>query len=173
VPFTWVFRLNPLNIKNGHFLHKARCCLPGSRQEPFVDFDPSIKYAPVAAHEVFRILASYTAAMNLEPEGADTFKCLLLWKVGHTQFRALTHKLFNETSRSWPYSPLAEIIYGALQSGLIWGSLQSDALPQWDFVISRINANLYFLARCTGFLIMATAVDDLTFTLKDPAMLPN
>ena len=49
VPFTWVFKLKPLEATRTNFLHKVRFCVRG-KQTPHVDFDPATTYAPVASH---------------------------------------------------------------------------------------------------------------------------
>ena len=71
VPFTWVFKLKPLDIDGKNFLHKARCAIRGDKQTAYVDFDPNNVYAPVVCHEAIRILFAYAAGYDLQMEGAD------------------------------------------------------------------------------------------------------
>lgn len=70
-PFTWVFRLKPLDIEGLEFLHKARCCIRGDKQQPHIDFDPHSTYTPVASHEAIRLLLAYAAGEQHIIEGAD------------------------------------------------------------------------------------------------------
>ena len=71
VPFTWVFKLKPLDIDGKNFLHKARCVIRGDKQTAYVDFDPNNVYAPLVCHEAIRILFAYAAPYDLQMEGAD------------------------------------------------------------------------------------------------------
>lgn len=61
VPYTWAFRIKPLDAKGTKFLKKSRCCLRGDKQKPFIDFNPEEVYAPVASHEALRALFAYAA----------------------------------------------------------------------------------------------------------------
>ena len=69
-PFTSVFKLKPLDIQFLEVFHKARCCIRGDRQTPYVDFDPSNIYAPVANHEAIRLYLALAAGENRIFEGA-------------------------------------------------------------------------------------------------------
>ncbi len=62
VPFTWVFKMKPLDAEGRKFMEKARCCSHGGRQQAYVDYDPNNIYAPVASHDSIRILLSIAAA---------------------------------------------------------------------------------------------------------------
>lgn len=81
VPFTWVFRLKPLDNDGRNFLHKARCVVRGDKQTAYVNFDPNNVYAPVACHEAIRILFAYAAAFDLQIEGADISNAYLYGKI--------------------------------------------------------------------------------------------
>ena len=81
VPFTWVFRLKPLDKDGKTFLHKARCVIRGDKQKAYIDYDPHNVYAPVACHEAIRILLAYSAAKNLLIEGADISNAYLYGKL--------------------------------------------------------------------------------------------
>ena len=51
IPFTWVFRLKPIDT-SGAVLHKARCCARGYIfKSAYLDFDPNALYTPVASHD--------------------------------------------------------------------------------------------------------------------------
>lgn len=74
--YNWNFRIKESPGEYVDILHKARCCLRGDRQRPYLDFDPYEVYAPVARHETIRLLLAKVAAQNLilDPgalEGAD------------------------------------------------------------------------------------------------------
>lgn len=71
VPFTWAFKLKPLDAVGNQFLEKARCFLRGDRQIAYEDFDPNSLYAPVASHDAIRFLIAVSAAENVALEGAD------------------------------------------------------------------------------------------------------
>ena len=77
LPFTWVFRLKPMDTDGKSFLHKARCCVPGDLQFPGLDFDPNSVYAPVASHESIRMLLSIAAENGLIVEGGDVCNAYL------------------------------------------------------------------------------------------------
>lgn len=77
IPYTWVFRLKPLDNSGCSFLHKARCCIRGDFQNPGIDFDPSNIYAPVASHEAIRTLLAIAAANGLIVEGGDVSNAYL------------------------------------------------------------------------------------------------
>ncbi len=62
IPYTWVFKQNPLDAEGKKFIEKARCCLRGDRQMIFVDYEPMDVYAPVASHDSIRMLISLSAA---------------------------------------------------------------------------------------------------------------
>lgn len=56
LPYTWVFRLKPLDNNGVHFLHKARCVVRRDLQDPRFDYDPDSLYASVASHDAIRDL---------------------------------------------------------------------------------------------------------------------
>jgi len=71
VPFIWDFRRKESPGDLLDVIYKARCCLRGDKQRPYVDYDPLNKYAPVARHESIRLLLAVSANFNLIIEGAD------------------------------------------------------------------------------------------------------
>ena len=71
VPFTWQFKLKPLDEIEKELSEKIRCCLSGDKQVEYVDFNPEILYTPVAFHIGIRMLLSVAAAENDNVEGGD------------------------------------------------------------------------------------------------------
>lgn len=79
--YTWVFRLNPLDVLRCYLLHETRCVVHGDYQDPHFDFDPNATYAPVAPHESMRLLHALAAQENLIVEGGDASNAYLYGKI--------------------------------------------------------------------------------------------
>ena len=69
VPYTWVFKVKPLDAEGNKFIEKALCCVRGDRQMAYVDYDPTNIYAPVASHDSIRMLLALAVSENLYLEG--------------------------------------------------------------------------------------------------------
>ena len=77
IPFTGVFRLKPIDIDSGLFLHKAGCVVPENVQDPGVNYDPNSLYAPASCHEAIRMHPGPAATNNfLAEEGDISNACL-------------------------------------------------------------------------------------------------
>jgi len=173
VPFTWVFKLKQIDGDGKRFLHKARCCLRGDKQTPFVDFNPDNTYAPVAAHETIRLLISYAASHNLILEGADISNAYLYGKM---DIPILMEQPTNSTQvqeRPGHLAILQMSLYGAKQAGELWGSLLNSTLMEWQFKPSNVDARLYFFRRGPSFVIMAIVVDDIAFASNSRELLED
>lgn len=69
LPFTWTFHLKPTTNSENNMLHKARCVVRVDYQNASLDYDESVKYAPVACQECISIALAIAAAENLVVEG--------------------------------------------------------------------------------------------------------
>ena len=119
VPFTWVFKLKPLDIDGKNFLHKARCVIRGDKQTAYVDFDPNNVYAPVVCHEAIRILFAYAAAYDLQMEGADISNAHLYGKLDIPIFMMQPKNSTGIPERPGMVRRLLRSLYGLRQAGEI------------------------------------------------------
>lgn len=162
VPYTWVFKLKPLNT-NGHMLHKARCVVRGDQQKAFVDYDPFDIYAPVAAHETLRLLLAFAASHNLGLEGADISNAYLY---GTLDIPIIMEQPTDSTGVLRKPSHVCELrgsMYGTKKAGKVWGSLLGNCLHSWNFKTSRYDPRLYLFRKGEAFILVAIVVDDFSF----------
>lgn len=72
ISITWAFRLKQIDSKGKEFLDKAKSCLRGDRQKPFIDFDPGNLCDLLGSHESIRMLISCTVGeRNTFLEGGE------------------------------------------------------------------------------------------------------
>lgn len=177
IPFTWVFRLKPLDNQNKSCLHRARCCARGDMQTPGVDFDPDGLYAPVASHDSIRILLSIAAADGLLVEGADICSAYLYGKLDVPVYMEQPTNSSGVQEMPGHVCRLLRSMYGLKQAGNIWCSLFIDTLTEWGFVKSKIDPRVLFKVDENNghkeFIIVVIVVDDMKFVSNSKRMLEH
>ena len=120
VTFTWVYKLKQIDSEGKEFLEKARCCLRGDRQRPYVDYNADALYAPVASHESIRSLLAVTAGEREKMlEGADIYDAYFY---GELDLPIIMHQPTDSIQK--PPKPgfvceLVKSLYGTKQAGEI------------------------------------------------------
>ncbi len=171
VPFTWVFKMKPLDAEGKKFMEKSRCCLRGDRQQAFVDYEPTNIYAPVASHDSIRMLLAIAAAQNLTLEGADISNAYLY---SDLDISILMEQPTDSTKRhAMPghTCKLNKSLYGTKQAGEIWGSLLDKSLKSLGFANSNYDDRIYLYNAGTDFVITAIVVGDLVFASNSNKLL--
>ena len=144
VPFTWEFKLKPLDTQGKTFLENARCCMRGDRQLAYVDYDPTNFFASVASHDSIRILLSIAASENIVLREVDVSNSYLY---GDMDFPIIMQQPTESSQREAKpgYAcKLKKSIYGTKQAGEIWGSLLEKSLTNWGFKPSKFDRSIYF-----------------------------
>jgi len=173
LPYTWVFRIKPLDTFGRECLHKARCCVRGDLQDPAVDFDPSSLYAPVASHESIRLLFAIAARDNLIVEGGDVANAYLYGKI---DFPVLMEQPTNSSCKEAMPGHVCELLqsmYGLRQAGKIWGSLLCQTLLGWKFTQSSVDPRVFFKVVNNEFIIVVIVVDDMNFASNSTRLLDH
>ena len=153
------------------FLHKARCCIRGDKQQANIDFDPSNVYAPVASHEAIRILLAFAAGEGLILEGADISDAYLYGNIDVPIVMLQPTDSSGMESHPGMVCLLLKSLYGLRQAGEIWGSLLCITLLTWGFQVSNIDKRVYLLDVGTEFVIILVVVDDMTFVSNSTSLL--
>ena len=132
VPFTWVFKSKQIDSEGKKFLEKARCCLRGDLQKPYIDFNPEALYAPVA-HESIRVLIACSAGERRTfIEGSDIDNAYLYGKLDIPIIMERSTDSSQNLARLGHACQLIRSLYGTRQAGEIWGSHIDKTLKQWD-----------------------------------------
>ena len=173
VTFTWAFRKKPLDVEGKRFLKKARCCLRGDKQKPFVDYDADTIYAPLASHETLRLLLACTASQGLILEGADVANAYLYGKLDVTIIMEQPTDSTGKQAKPGYVCELQNSLYGAVQAGEIWGSLFSNAIKSWNFKAPNLDERLFFRKEEPHYIILAVIVDDCAFASDNCNMLES
>lgn len=163
LPFTWVFRLKPMDMFGIKFLHRARCFIRGGMQMPGIDFDPESLYAPVAFKEAIRMLFAISAASDLIVEGGDVSSAYLYGDIDTTVYMEQPTNSSGKPEFTGFVCHLRKSIYVLRQAGLIWGSFFEINILSWGFKKSGIDARVYFKVVGNEFIILVIIVDDMTF----------
>lgn len=77
LPFTWTFRLKPMDTEVISSLNKSRCIVRGDLQNPEINYNPHGLYAPVASHDSLRMLLNIAITEHLIVEGGDVSNAYL------------------------------------------------------------------------------------------------
>lgn len=173
LPFTWVFRVKPLDRNGRDVLHKARCCVRGDFQVEDVDFNPYATYAPVASHEAARILFSYATSNGLIVEGGDVANAYLYGQIEYQFHIEQPTDSTGKVEAPGHVCRLLKSMYGIRQAGRIWGSLLVEKLVHWGFKKSTTHSRLLLLSIGTNFVILIIVVDDLAFVSNSPRLLAD
>ena len=171
VPFKWAFRAKAVNADRMMYLYKARCNLRGDLQEAGVDFDPDALYAPVAGHESILLLFNYSAAEGLDVEGCDVDNAYVN---GFIDIPVIMEQPTDSSRRlAMPgyVCLLVKSLYGARQSGRIWGNVLHEKLTKWGFQPSTVDPRLYFFRQQTGYILLCVVVDDIAFASNNTRLL--
>ena len=171
LPYTWVFRLKPLNASGSECLHKARCVVRGDFQDPYYDFDPTSTYAPVASHESIRLLLGLAAHEHLIVEGGDVSNAYLYGKI---DFPVIMEQPTNSSCKEAMPNHVCELLksmYGSKRAGKIWGSLLCETLLSWGFKQSLIDPRVFYKSVKQEFIIVVVVVDDLDFASSSTNLL--
>lgn len=189
VPFTWNFRLKESPGDKAQIVYKARCCLRGDKQRPYVDYDPANKYAPVVRHKSIRMLLSITESYNLLLEGADSApsksrpyryafstsdvdNACLYGDIGKPIIMEQPYDRNGQQEKPGYHCQLLCSIYGAVQAGEIWGGVINSFLITIGFQQSKIDAHLYFYRpNDDNFMVLVIVVDDMVFAAKKQSLI--
>jgi len=163
VPYTWVFKVKPLDAEGRKFMEKARCCLRGDQQLAYVDYDPTNIYAPVASHDSIRMLLALAAAEDSYLEGADVSNAYLYGDLTIPIIMQQPTDSSQKLAKPGYACKLLKSIYGAKQAGEIWGSLLDKSLKKWGFKVSRYDHRIYLYRQGAEYVTIAIVVDDLAF----------
>lgn len=171
LPFTWVFRIKPLDATGKTVLYKARCCVRGDYQLAYFDFDPFTTYAPVASHEGIRILLAYAAARRLIVEGGDVSNAYLFGDIDCPVYIEQPTNSTGLKERHGYVCQLLKSMYGIKQAGRIWGSLLLTTLQRWNFQQAVSDERVLFKQEESHFILLIIVVDDFAFLSNSPAFL--
>ena len=164
VPCTWNFRIKSNPGKNAPIIYKARCCLRRDKQHPYVDFDSTNTYAPVARHESIRLLFATAAKFNLIAEGVDVDNANLY---GDLDVPIIMEQPCDSSGKqAYPgyVYRLLRSLYGAVQSGEIWGGVRHEYLIELEFKQSQVDQRTYFFRPSSEhYLALVIVVDDMIF----------
>ena len=164
MPFTWNFLRTTSPGKQPLVIYKAHCWLRGDKQRPYVDFNPTNTYAPVARHESIRLLFAMAANFNLIVEGVDVDNAYLYGDLDVPIIMEQTCDSSGKQAHPGYVCRLLRSLYGAVQSGEIWGEVLHEYLIELCFKQSSVDQRTYFFRPSSEhYMALVIVVDDMIF----------
>ena len=155
--------------------YRARLVVQGYRQKPWDSFNPDEISAPVGHKDSIRLMLSIAAAENMHIHQADIKAAFLQAPLKEKIYvRAPQGYESRTASGEEEVLELSQAIYGLKQAGACFFDAAREHLLSLGFqsmvgdpcLYKRVDAN-------GGVIIVCTYVDDFTFAVSDPSLIPT